>query len=375
MQTVVRRDQTRTEQSPVNTGAGTAQRTVAPVKIWAGVGVFFVSMTLYAVVKWVTGPNFARVTTGPDQPPGWMKAVLTGSQIVIPIAAVAVILWFLVRPWRRNGVVSFDGLLCIGVLAASVWDPASAYFRTWFAYNSYMVNMGSPLTELPGMLAPHGPGRAVAWPMIAIPAIYVAVIVPWIVVGCALMKAVKRKFPDMRAPTLLALMVVTMMAADIIIEGVIFMPLGFWSYGGGWWPVLNGGKYYQLPLNDMLHVGIAITAWMATRYFTNDKGETLAERGASTIKNPRHRTVLRTFAVIGIANTAIFATYHIPNALWGGVHSREFPQDVKDRSYFMNDCGPRFDRACPAPDVPLSKEGSGYVDWNGNWVSPDRAGR
>src|SRR5438128_1301470 len=140
MQTVVRRGQTGTEQLPGDSRAGTGRRAVPPVTIWAGVGMFFTAMTAYAVVKWVTGPNFARVATGPDQPPGWMKAVLTGSQIVLPVAAVGMILWFLVRPWRRNGVVSFDGLLCIGVLAASVWDPASAYFRTWFGYNSYLIN-------------------------------------------------------------------------------------------------------------------------------------------------------------------------------------------------------------------------------------------
>lgn len=346
---------------------GSSER-VAPVTVWAAIGALFMALNVYVLVKWITGPNFVEVGTGPDRPPAWMRTVLDVSQVVLPVAAVFTIYWLLVRPWRRRGAVTWDGLLTLGLLTVSLWDPASAYLQTWFGYNSYLFNRGAPIFELPGVVSAHGPGLAPAWPIIAVPAIYVACLSWLVIAGCAVMRAAKRRFPGLRAPALVGVAFGYAVLADVVLEGLIFMPLGFYSYAGGWMNVLNSGTYFQLPLNDILHVAVVFGSLAALRYFTNDRGETLVERGVGAIPGRAYKKIgLRALAVIGMSHVALLAGYHIPNAIWGGANSRPWPQDVLERSYFQNQCGEHLNRACPGWDVPLGR-GGGYLDWNGNLV-------
>jgi hypothetical protein len=339
-----------------------------PVTIWAVVGAVFTVTTLWMVVKWVIGPNFVPVPVGPDSPPAWMKIVLNAGQVVTVALALFNMYWFLVRPWRRSRNVPFEGLLCIGVLIISPWDPVSNYLQTWFTYNSYLFNRGAPIVELPGILTPHSPGAQMAWSIPFIPAVYVATM-PWIVLaGCAMMRAAKRRFPNARGLGPLTAWLVFLLILEVVLEGFIFCRLGFYSYAGGWWPLMNAGKYSQVPLNAAL-VDLWVGAVIAVRYFTNSRGETLAERGASELSGSNSKQiVVRGLAVIGMTAGTIFAIYHVPSAILSGANAHEWPADVKNRSYFLNQCGPRVDRACPGPNVPLSRPGSGYLNWRGQFV-------
>src|ERR1700761_8796582 len=74
-----------------------------PVTWWALIGGLFLAFAVYVMVKWVTGPYFKHVPAGPTPVPAWMKAVLIGWQAGGIVAALGLIYWFLVRPWRREG--------------------------------------------------------------------------------------------------------------------------------------------------------------------------------------------------------------------------------------------------------------------------------
>src|SRR5277367_2599957 len=91
-----------------------AERQALPIKIWAGIGGLVLAFEIFVITKWVTGPDFTPVHTGPTPVPGWMKAGL----ITMEVAFVALFLWciwrFIIQPWRRDGRPSVDGLLCIG---------------------------------------------------------------------------------------------------------------------------------------------------------------------------------------------------------------------------------------------------------------------
>ena len=113
-------------QPRVKTPAGCARS--APVKVWALAGGLLLVFQFYVITSWLLGPNFKRVPSGPSVPPGWMKAFLIGWQIV-PIPLMVVILyWFLVRPWRREGRPTTDGLLCLAFLFVSFQDPLINHF-------------------------------------------------------------------------------------------------------------------------------------------------------------------------------------------------------------------------------------------------------
>src|SRR5919109_930551 len=82
-----------------------------PVKWWALAGSLWFAFMTYVMVKWVTGPYFKEVPSGPSEPPTWMKLELIAWQVVtIPIVLV-IYYRLLIRPWRREREITTDGLL------------------------------------------------------------------------------------------------------------------------------------------------------------------------------------------------------------------------------------------------------------------------
>lgn len=351
-------------------GRSVRDRARPPVLWFAALGAVILTADVALVTAWISGPNLERVPAGPDQPPGWMALALNTGQILLVALAVAALGWFLVRPWVRERRITFDGLMCLAGISASIWDPASTAVQPWFAYNSYLLNYGNPLSALPGWLSLNEPGRSIAWSFPVLPAFYLVCIPVMAIMGCAVLRTAKHFLPRINILGLVAVLVVTMAVFDIVLEGIIFMPLGFWTYAGGQWPILFGGHYYQLPLNEWVHFVSVGTAFGLLRYAVNDRGQTIVERGADQIAGgPMKQAGIRLLAVIAGIHIIVFALYHIPQTFWAA-NSHAWPRDVTDRSYFQNQCGPMVDRACPGPRVPITRPGSGYLDWSGKYVPP-----
>jgi hypothetical protein len=342
-----------------------------PVKYWAAAGAILLAAEWIVLFKWVTGPNFERVSSGPDSPPGWMKTEMVSIEVIATLATIFTLYWFLVRPWRRERRVTTDGLLCIAFLTISFFDPLSNFAQNWFTYNSYLVNFGSVMTEIPGVTAFHEAGANEAFPLLIVPTAYVTAFIWLSIIGCKVMSAAKRRWPSIGPGRLVLVCLAFTMLADVVIEGLFYMPLGFWSYAGGHWAI-NAGHYYQYPVHEIICGGAVFAMFVCLRYFTNDRGETIAERGIDRIRTtPARKVLLRGLAIVAFVHIGFLATYHLPQAIFG-LNSTRWPQDVQSRSYFTNHiCGPETDRACPGPTVPNSRPDSPYLNRSGGLSGPD----
>jgi hypothetical protein len=340
-----------------------------PVKVWASIGAVLLGVELFFLVKWVTGPRFTAVRSGPDHVPGWMNAAGIAGEVIFTSAAVFSFYWFLARPWLRERRITTDGLLCIAFLLASPWDPLSTYTNDWFTYNSHLINFGSVVGELPGVLGRHGAGVGDAWSVLFIAPVYVSVFIWMSVLFCALMRTVQRRF-GLGPVGVTAFCFALCVAADVVIEGIAFAPLGFYAFSGGHW-LINAGHYYQYPIHEGIFGGAVFCSFVCLRYFTNDRGETLAERGAYSLRTTRvRRDGLRALAIIGAVHVGFLLTYHLPTAIFA-VNTTAWPKDVQTRSYLTNNiCGPTVDRACPGPGVPISRPGAPYMNDEGKMVIP-----
>lgn len=338
------------------------------IKYWALAGAILLAFELWVLFQWVTGPHFAPVPSGPDLPPVWMRIVFRTTEVVSVIGMFACIYFFLVKPWIRERRVTTDGLLFTALVFASPWDNLSNYLQYWFTYNSYLVNFGSPMAELPGSLAYRAPGVSDAYPILAIPFIYSAAFMWLAMLICWALRKAKARWPNMNNFQLVCLAIVIAALFDVVLEGMIYMPLGFWTYVGGHWNI-NAGKYYQYPLHEALMAGIMNAAFSLLRYFVNDKGETLVERGLEHVKGSQaYKTSLRFLAMIGGVHIIFIFLFHMPVGFTIAPNSAKWIDDSVNRSYFMNNiCGPKVDRACPGPDVPIHRPGTPYLDFQGNW--------
>ena len=105
------------------------------------------------------------------------------------------------------------------------------------------------------------------------------------------------------------------------------------------------------------------------RYFRNDRGESVAERGIERVKaGAKGRAALSTVAVIGMCNL-LTLVYYVP-LYYVAIHSEDWPADITSRSYF-GVCGPQTDYACPGDRVPIVRgPDSAHARPDGTMVAP-----
>lgn len=344
---------------------------VQPVQIWAWIGALLVAFSLYYTGKWIASDQFVAVPSGPDVPPHWMRMALDIGQIVMTIAWTASFCWFVLRPALRERRLTTDGLIMIGCTLASLLDALSDVGQYWFTYNSYLFNRGSMLGLMPITLSPHAAGANEAWPMFFINTLYGNFIVVAILM-CALLRFVKSRWPAISTPALVAICFVLGAIADFIIEGLVLLPLGFWTYAGGYWAV-NEGTYYKFPLHEAICAGSVFASLTCLRFFVDDKGQTLCERGLDKLNaSPLKKSAMRACAVIGGTMAIFIVTYHLPQGFIA-LHSAAWPDDVVQRSYFTNRiCGPQVNLACPGPTTPIARPGAPRPDFSGRFPQPRR---
>src|SRR5262249_28972699 len=151
----------RTRPAATEPVAAVTPRTMVPVKWWAGIGALILAFIAFVLIRWITGPFFESVPTGPSDPPTLMKVGLIAMQALCVPAALFCLYWFVMRPWRRDHAVGVDGVLVLGF--ASLWfeDPLSSWGGHWFTYNSWALNMGAWSASVPGWLSFAQPGKMV----------------------------------------------------------------------------------------------------------------------------------------------------------------------------------------------------------------------
>jgi hypothetical protein len=341
-----------------------ADRPISPVRGWAALGATVLAFQAFVLIRWMSGPYFNHVDPGPTPLPPWMKFSLTALQIVLPIAAAAVLYWFVVRPWRRERRVRLEGLMAISFLLLSFHDPLSAYINHWYTYNAWQVNMGSWVNSVPGALAPGTPTHQVAYPLLIVPPAYVVIFMLVTMMGAAIMRGMKRRWPRIPRLGLVAICFAVMVPFDVVFEGIVFMPLGSWEYPGGHVKIF-ADTFHAYPLNEALTTGVIFTMFACIKYFTNDRGQSLAEHGTERLSGGAVRvTTVRLLAVTGLVALAMTVGYSLPNT-WFGAHSTAWNKDIQTRSYLTYTCGEGPGIACPAPDVPLLRNDNRSAGNNG----------
>jgi len=355
-----------------------AQRSVAAkpgpaIAYWAIAGGLLVCFIGYVWCRWITGPYFETVPAGPTKAPGWMMVTLVVWQICGLFVAAGFLYGFLARPLIRERRLTADGLLIVAFCTLWFQDPLSAYFGHWFVYNANLVNYGFWVADVPGWNSFAQPGAMIPEPILLIGPVYVRFVMISTLIGCWAMRTAKSRWPALSGIGLVAICFGVMCAMDIVAEGLVLLPLSFWEYPGG--PgLMFSDAYHKFPINELLTIGALMTCMSALRYFKDDRGYTLVERGAERVASPARRNVMRLLAVTFAAHSIVFICYNLPNALVGA-HSTEWPSDLRKRSYFTNGiCGAGTGPACPGPGVPLDRnrgDGVAHVTPDGKVVAPE----
>ena len=319
------------------------------VYLAAGIGAMLFVFEMYILLKWVSGPNFVTVPYGPSEPPTWMKRGMDIGQIAALLGTLFCFYKLSLQPWFKYRELTFWGLMVPILFLTSIYDPTGSYFHNWYTYNAYLVNFGTPLPGgLPGWQSFAEPGAMNAFPIILLPCLYVLVFSFFIWSGALFMGWLRRMFP-MMPPALVGCCILLFIIFDIIVEGQIFMRLGWYSETG--WGI-NQGEYYQLPWRNVLLAALMWTMCASLWYFRDDRGQTIVERGLENYEaNTWRHITLRFLALFAGIQIILMVFYQVPMAIHAKYYPGHWPDVIANETYWNNHiCGYDTPRPCPYRD-------------------------
>jgi hypothetical protein len=345
------------------------------VRIWAVVGGAILLLQLYVWTRWITGPYFERVPAGPSDPPMYMKVPLMANAIVLWVGLPFALWFFIIRPWVRERRITLDGMLLVSMALMFFQDPLLNYFNTWCTYNTWLFNRGSWSSDIPGWVSPEEPGRQVAEPLLTNVPGYAYGVLLITIVGCWVMRRIKARWPNISNLRLILVTYALAFLLDFVMEGLILLPIGFYTYPGAIQAVsFNAGTYYQWPVYEGLMWGGVQAALCCLRYFTDDRGRTVVERGLDHVRGGFVRQQFTRFLAIFAAVSACFFFFYNVPAQWIGMHADPWPEDHQKRSYFTGGiCGDGTDTPCPNPVLPIPTKRSGFINTDGELMLPEGA--
>jgi hypothetical protein len=315
-----------------------------------------IALSLYVFPKWITGPYFKTVPTGPDIPPPWMRIVADFIEAFTIACFVVVAYKVIYKSWRRTGKLSSDALMVLACLTFYWQDCLPDYFvAETTLLTSVFHNWGSWYMYIPGWMSPgieNLPEAPLAWAL-SYPTWFV--FLPMIL-GAKMVGRIRERFPDLTPTELLACAWLVFAVIDVALEGA-FLRTGMYAYGTSI-PSLTlwAGKPHQFPMVEMIGWGFAWAMWATSYYYRDDKGYTWVERGVQTLRlGEGMKSFLRFLALAGFFNMGMLMFSSIPlalNGLLGGRMVQGHP------SYLNHLCGPDTPYDCPAPDVLIPRRGT-----------------
>jgi hypothetical protein len=341
-----------------------------PIVWWALVGGAVLLLEIYVFAHWILSGKATPTSTGSTPVPSWMSIVAHTWEVAGVIALVWVINHFVIKPWRRERTLTLDGMLVLTFFTLFWQDPLLNYHQTWATYNATFINFGNWAASAPGWLAPNG--NLFAEPIVWTLPVYVYASMGGVLLANAVMRRAKARWPGLGTAGIIGVAMVFCMAFDFVLE-TIWMRLGIYTYAGSIrWLTLFSGHYYQFPIYEVVFAGGMFTAFACVRYFQNDKGLSVAERGVDELRvSRRARTSLRFLAIVGIINVLMLVTYNLPMQ-WFGTHADPWPEDITKRSYLTNGiCGPGTEYACSGPAVPIPRPDSAHLTPDGELRVPN----
>lgn len=338
---------TAADTSPTGARVVIEARRARPALWWAAIGGLFVALALYIFGSWIASDDFTRTKPGPDKLGTSTKIFLQGFQWLSVVMAVLIVV-IVVRQSRRERRLSFDAMLVIAWVSVYWQDPLINYARTGFFYNSHFVNFGSWTEHIPGWMSPNG--HLLPEPLAFVGALYF-----WLGPAASLltfwvMRRAKARRPELGVLGLLATAWLVMVVLDLFAE-LIWVRTNLYAYSGTVHGLsIWGGHRFQFPLYESVLWPMMWTAMGALKYFRDDRGRTVVERGIDQVRAVRSHATLRTLAIVGFANVAMII-YTIP-MVFMSLHNDATPTGYP--SYMTNGmCGPGTKYACNGPDVPI----------------------
>jgi hypothetical protein len=326
-----------------------------PIVAWATLGAIFFVFEWYVLGSWVFGPHFVPTDPGPDQISRAQEIFFAAFQVVIPLAMIICLYFWVIVPWRKNGRMTSDAMLALAAAMIFFWDMCMNYTSVQLLYNSHMINFGAWANHAwPSWTSPKA--HLLPEPVfVTIPG-YTVMVFGQVMFICWLLRKWVARRPQTSGLQVIGVIIFGLFVIDSIIE-VMLIRTGIYAYPGGIREItLFAGETYQFPLTEgFFFGGLGLGSMAILKFFKDDRGQTFVERGADKLKlSPFKTQWVRFFAIFGFCHSMFLVLYMVPNQ-WLATHSDPFPENYP--SYMLNGMcvsGVNGDQ-CPGPGVAMPR--------------------
>lgn len=328
-------------------------RRVNPSLIWALIGLGFISFELFVWGTWMMSENFRRPFVDVASVPDLTKQVIHITQVISPLVCAIIIGKFLILPLFRERRFGFDGMLLIAWFFLWFQDPLGNLVSTQLYYSSYWYSFGSwTLGSFPGWISPAG--NQLPEPILVMGFGYLWLGFAASVFACWVMRKMRDRWPRVSAPELMLVALMICLTLDIAAE-VALAAAGTFAWPGAIKGLtLFHGKPYQFPLYEGVLFGSVFVAAACLRFYRDDKGNSVVERGVDRLPIPRSgKTLVRFLAIFGFMHLYMATVYSIPMNFFG-MHSDPFLEYPAHLENGMCVVGPNKDQ-CPGPGIAMPK--------------------
>jgi hypothetical protein len=290
-------------------------RTVPAAYLLAAVGALVVGYALWTWGAWLLdGPK--QITASRDT----NSISWTVARVYEGLIAVAVV-WLSVRIVRQcihERKLVFDGVMVIAGFFTLFWDPMVNWMQPNFMYSSNWLNLNTWVAQAPFVVNP----TAGLMPQ----PVFIMLIYPFGLLAFAMiinhgMGVVRRRFPRISNVGLVAFAYAYGWSIAFILEAPAFLT-NLWGLPGAPAALSFFGDDQRFAWPEYLTTAIVFTTFASVRYFRNDKGQTIGERGLEGL-SAGMRTIVSTLATIAMFAMSMWGLLLIQ--IPGGMNSSPYP--------------------------------------------------
>jgi len=283
----------------------------------AFVGVLIVGYALWTWGAWLSdGPHPVTKYRDPSSPSLW---VARGYEVVMVIATVAILV-HVVRGCIRKRAFTTDASILVAGFFTLFWDPMVNWMQPNFFYSSQWINVNTWTGYAPGVVNP----TASQMPQ---PIVFIGLIYPFGLLGFSMvlnkgMSAARSRWPELSNAGLIALTFVGGLSLGLLLEAPMFL-MNLWGLPGAPRALALFDNNHRFAWAEYVTTTIVFTTMGCVRFFRNDKGQTIAERGLQNL-SAAARAVVATLATVTLFAMAMWVLLLIQ--IPAGLHAAPYPQ-------------------------------------------------
>jgi hypothetical protein len=285
--------------------------------ILAVIGALVAGYALWTWGAWLaSGPTQVTASRDPESASWW---VARGYEVIMLIVVVALTVR-IIHQCRQQRRLVFDAVMVIAGFFTLFWDPMVNWMQPNFMYSSQWVNLSTWVAQAPGVVNP----TAGLMPQ----PVFIMFIYPFGLLGFAIilnhgMRVVRRRFPPVSNLALLAFTYAYGLFLGFCLEAPTFL-FNLWGLPGApaTFSLFANGQHYAWA--EYLTTGIVFTTFAAVRYFRDDRGQAITERGLDNV-SPAARTTVSIFATIAMFAMSMWVLLLVQ--IPAGLHASPYPAD------------------------------------------------